>query len=95
MATINTHTEERRHLADRRSGAVTRNESRMNAIDWVAMTLVVIGGINWGLIGLFSFDLVAALFGAMSPLTRLVYALVGFSALYAIYTCTKMSSPKT
>ena len=46
--------------------------------------LVIIGAINWGLIGLFQFDLVATLFGAMSILSRIVYGLVGLSGLWAI-----------
>ncbi|OWW22887.1 DUF378 domain-containing protein [Noviherbaspirillum denitrificans] len=63
----------------------------MNAIDWLAMTLLIVGGINWGLVGLFNFDLVATLFGEMSALSRIVYAVVGLSALYTIYTSSKMS----
>lgn len=50
----------------------------------IALTLVVIGGINWGLVGLFGFDLVAAIFGNMSVLSRIIYILVGISAVYAI-----------
>jgi len=57
----------------------------MSWIDWVAMVLVIIGALNWGLVGLFSFDLVAAIFGAMSLLSRVVYALVGIAGLWMIY----------
>ena len=46
-----------------------------------AFVLTIIGGINWGLVGLFSFDLVAYLFGAMSILSRIVYTLVAISAI--------------
>ena len=46
-----------------------------------ALILTIIGGINWGLVGLFSFDLVAYLFGAMSILSRIVYTLVALSAI--------------
>ncbi len=91
MATMNTYTTERRHFPDRRSSASNRLAKRMNAIDWIAMVLLIIGGINWGLIGLFDVDLVASLFGDMTPLSRLVYVLVGLSALYSIYTSSKMS----
>ncbi|MCY6371932.1 DUF378 domain-containing protein [Clostridium ganghwense] len=56
----------------------------MKALDGTALILVIIGAINWGLIGFFRFDLVAALFGDMSTLTRIVYALVGIAGLYAI-----------
>ena len=47
----------------------------------LAMWLLVIGGLNWGLVGLFSFDLVASIFGDMSTISRIVYSLVGVSAL--------------
>lgn len=51
----------------------------------IALVLVIIGGINWGLIGLFGFDLVAALFGGFdAPLARIVYVLVGIAALFCI-----------
>jgi uncharacterized membrane protein YuzA (DUF378 family) len=46
--------------------------------------LLIVGGLNWGLVGLFGFDLVAALFGQMSALSRIVYVLVGLSALWQI-----------
>lgn len=62
----------------------------MNALDWIAFILVVIGGLNWGLVGFFNFDLVAAIFGELSIISRIVYALVGLSALYAIFTITKI-----
>lgn len=54
----------------------------MKTLDITAAILLVVGGLNWGLVGLFGFDLVAALFGAMSPASRLVYALVGTAAVY-------------
>jgi hypothetical protein len=54
----------------------------MKALELVALILVIIGGLNWGLVGLVGFDLVAAIFGVMSVITRTVYALVGLSALY-------------
>lgn len=57
---------------------------RMGVIDWIAMILLIIGGLNWGLIGLFDIDLVAALFGAKSMMSRAVYTLVGVPALYEL-----------
>lgn len=54
----------------------------MKTIDVLAAVLLVVGGLNWGLVGLFGFDLVAALFGEMTAVSRTVYALVGFAALY-------------
>ncbi len=56
----------------------------MRTLDIISLTLVVIGAINWGLIGFFRFDLVAALFGDMSAFTRVIYALVGIAGLCAI-----------
>jgi len=56
----------------------------MRTLDIISLTLVIIGAINWGLIGFFRFDLVAALFGDMSAFTRVIYALVGIAGLYAI-----------
>jgi len=53
-----------------------------NILYWVALLLVIVGGLNWGLVGAFNFNLVAALFGPMSMLTRAVYVLVGLSAIY-------------
>ncbi len=60
-------------------------------LDWIAMVLLIVGGINWGLVGLADFDLVATLFGDGSALSRIVYVLVGLAALYSIYTATKMN----
>ena len=54
----------------------------LSAIDWVALILVLVGGLNWGLVGIFGFDLVATIFGDMSLLSRVVYAVVGISTLY-------------
>lgn len=53
-------------------------------LDGTALTIAIIGAINWGLIGLFKFDLVAFLFGDMSILSRIVYTLVGLCGLYLI-----------
>ena len=55
----------------------------MKALDVIVAVLLVIGGLNWGLVGLFQFDLVAAIFGGQSAaLSRIVYILVGLSAIY-------------
>jgi uncharacterized membrane protein YuzA (DUF378 family) len=60
-----------------------------SSIDWLALVLVIVGGLNWGLVGLFGFDLVAAIFGTMSTLSRMVYSLVGLAAVYMVYFATK------
>jgi len=62
----------------------------MNGLDWTALVLVIIGGINWGLVGFFSFDLVAAIFGDMTVISRIIYGLVGLSAIYLAATSAKM-----
>lgn len=90
MATINAPATERRHLSDRRTtGGMIKTQ--MNALDWIAMVLLIVGGLNWGLVGLFNYDLVASLFGTQTPVSRVVYVLVGLSALYSIYTSSKMA----
>ena len=54
----------------------------MKYLDCIALTIAIIGALNWGLIGLFQFNLVSALFGSMTLVTRIVYTLVGLSGLY-------------
>ena len=54
----------------------------MKTLDVVAVVLLVVGGLNWGLVGIAQFDLVATLFGTMTALSRIVYALVGVAAVY-------------
>ena len=56
----------------------------MKAINVLTLILLIVGGLNWGLVGLADFDLVAALFGEMSALSRIVYILVGLSALWQL-----------
>lgn len=56
----------------------------MKVIDKIALVLIIIGAINWGLIGIFKFDLVATIFGQMSIISRVVYTLVGVSGLWGI-----------
>lgn len=53
-------------------------------VNWIARILLVIGGLNWGLVGLFDFDLVATLLGHMSMLSKIVYVLVGLAAVYLL-----------
>lgn len=56
----------------------------MRIINTITLILVIVGGLNWGLVGLFGFNLVAAIFGQMSALSRIIYVLVGLSALWQI-----------
>jgi uncharacterized membrane protein YuzA (DUF378 family) len=65
---------------------------RINGLDYIALILLIIGGLNWGLVGLFNFDLVQTLLGGYNILSRLVYILVGLSALYTIATSMKLAN---
>ncbi len=56
----------------------------MKIIDKIALVLIIIGAINWGLIGIFNFNLVAAIFGDMTLISRIIYGLVGLSGLWGI-----------
>lgn len=57
----------------------------MRTLNIIALLLAVIGAINWGLVGLFGFNLVAALFGEMSALSRIIYVLVGIAGIYCCW----------
>jgi len=57
-------------------------KNKMHGYDWIAVVLLVIGGLNWGLIGLFGFDLIAFIFGSFTMVSRILYVLVGISAFY-------------
>lgn len=61
--------------------------------DYTSLTLVIIGAINWGLIGFFRFDLVNFLFGNMSWVSRVIYALVGLAGLYLLSLYGRVGSP--
>ena len=64
----------------------------MKIINGIALTLVIIGAINWLLIGLFEFNLVNTIFGSLSILTRIIYSLVGISGLWLISFYSKISN---
>jgi uncharacterized membrane protein YuzA (DUF378 family) len=57
---------------------------------WIAMILVIIGGLNWGLVGFFNIDIIATLFGTMSTVSRIIYDLVGIAAIVMIFKAVKM-----
>lgn len=63
----------------------------MKALNSIALVLVIVGGLNWGLVGFFNFDLVAAIFGDMSALSRIVYSLVGISAILVAAQLPKLT----
>lgn len=62
----------------------------MKTLYYIVLTLVIIGALNWLLIGLFNFDLVAMLFGEMSVISRIIYVLVGISGLISIGLYSKI-----
>lgn len=64
--------------------------AKLNVVDIIAIILLVVGGINWGLVGLFGFNLVDAIFGNMSVLSRIVYVVVGLCAVYVAVVTPKL-----
>jgi uncharacterized membrane protein YuzA (DUF378 family) len=62
----------------------------LSVVDWIAVALVVVGAVNWALVGLFKFNLVAAIFGQGSTLSRIVYVIVGVAGLYVLYLATQV-----
>ncbi len=63
----------------------------MKVINGIALTLVIIGALNWLLVGLFEFNLVDAIFGSLSILTRIIYIIVGIAGLWSIAFYSKLS----
>ncbi len=63
----------------------------LSIIDWVAFILVIIGALNWGLVGFLKFNLVAAILGDMTLLARVVYGLVGIAAVYMAIFASKIT----
>lgn len=64
----------------------------MKTLNIIALILVIIGAINWGLMGFFEFDLVSTLFGNMSMLTHIIFGVVGIAGLYSLTLFSKISS---
>mgnify|MGYP006273638631 CR=1 FL=1 len=66
---------------------------KFDAVDWIALVLLIIGGLNWGLFGLFNrTDLVDLIFGGYNIISRVVYTLVGVAALYMLYFAATKTS---
>jgi uncharacterized membrane protein YuzA (DUF378 family) len=91
MATMNAPTMDRRQTPERRAALRGMHGSVMSALDYIAMALLIIGGLNWAMVALFNVDMVASVFGARSPGTRLVYILIGAAALYSIWLSARMA----
>ena len=64
--------------------------TRLNWLDWTAFVLLIVGGLNWGLVGFFSFNLVTAIFG--TTFGGVIFAIVGLAAIYSIYSLTKVGT---
>ncbi len=67
----------------------------MKTMDYITLTLVIIGAVNWGLIGFFDINLVAMLFGSMSVVSRIVYGLVGLCGIYLLSLYMKIGQEET
>lgn len=65
--------------------------NKLNALDWIALVILIIGGINWGLVGLFNFDILAAIFGVMGTITRILYVVVGIAAIYVAIISARLA----
>jgi uncharacterized membrane protein YuzA (DUF378 family) len=68
-------------------------QKKLSALGWAAIVLVIIGALNWGLVGIFNFNLVAAVFGSGSAISRLVYVVVAIAGLYLIGASTRFRRP--
>ena len=64
---------------------------KLGGLDWLALVLVIVGSINWGLVRLLNFNLVDTLFGRVSSLSQIVYGLVGLSGIYILVISSKLS----
>lgn len=73
------------------SSPVEASSAGLNILSTLALVLVIIGGLNWALIGLMGIDPVAALFGTMTTLSRVVYVLVGAGAMYTLLILPRLS----
>ncbi len=62
---------------------------KMNGIDWIACLLVIIGALNWGLMGFFGINLVAMLFGEVSIVTRVIYCAIGVAGVWGLIACLR------
>lgn len=58
---------------------------KLNTLDWITLVLVIVGAVNWGLVGVADFNLVRQIFGEMSSVSRVIYTLVGLSGLYLVF----------
>lgn len=69
---------------------VDTRTSGLTGLTWACMILVIIGALNWALVGLFQWNLVAALFGQLTVVTRIIYVIVGAAGLYLIFLAPRL-----
>ncbi len=67
---------------------------KFNVLDWIAFIVMVIGGLVWGLIGFFDFNLVTTIFGDETVISRIIYAIIGIAALYLLIVATTKQPKK-
>jgi uncharacterized membrane protein YuzA (DUF378 family) len=82
-------------MLERNAAMTAPHSTSVSVIDWIAAVLLIVGGLNWGLVGLFQFNLVEAIFGQMTTLSRAVYILVGLAAIFGIFraaACAKRTT---
>jgi len=63
---------------------------KLHVLDYIALILLAVGGVNWGLVGAFNVDLVAEIFGHMAVVSRIIYSVVGICAIYSLYIIYKL-----
>lgn len=80
---------EAEHTVEKKVQATTYSQSRWDYLDWLSIVLVIIGGLNWGLVGAINIDLVQLIFGGYPTVARIIYILVGLAAVYMIYFAAK------
>ena len=64
----------------------------MKTLDYIILVLIIVGAVNWGLIGFFRFDLIASLFGQLSAISRIIYAIVGIAGIYSLILFWKLKT---
>ena len=65
---------------------------KMSGLDWLSWILLVIGGLNWGLVGLFDLDVIAKIFAGAPVVAMIIYILVGLSAIWSLVCMNKMKN---
>ncbi len=67
---------------------------RLSVLDWIALVVLIVGGLNWGLVGILNFDLIGAAFGQGTSIARAIYIVVGLAGLYGIFFAVKLAGQR-